>query len=268
MANKVVTPGTTGNLATDLGGAPTAGDNIFINEGAVDYGTVPDWTGTSVNEVYIGEYFRGTIAEFWGLQVAGVFDNASSSPEINITAGAATIAEVRHQPRTGGLMKVTSSAGGQVTIVHSWGPMIVSAETVPDIRVHAGKVTVQDGNEITGAVDIDPGAECVLERDYTGGTVMGTLILNDDSMTPDGTTTVRSGGVLRVRKCGTWATTTAVLDLKAGGEVDFTGVFKPIVLEDFTHEAGAIIRKRRGTTPYTVAGTETEVGGGAQVIEV
>jgi hypothetical protein len=268
MPTKIIAPGTTGNLQTDLGGAPSSGDSVIINEGAVSYTTVPDWSGTDVVDVIIGPGFSGKIAASWGLQVTGFVDNSSASPEINITAGTSTIAEVRHKPSQGGMMYARGGVGGAVTTIHTWGPMVASAPTITSYYAHGGKSTLQASATATTTIEVDPGAELTVERDITGGTVKGLCVLNSTSITPAGTVTVESGGELRVVKCGTWATTTGTLVLKAGALADFTKATQPVQLENLTTHAGSVIRKRKGTTPYTVNGTTATVGGGAVVEEV
>lgn len=267
MATKTITPGDTANLQTALGGAPSTGDVYYINEGAEDYTTVPDWSGTSVASVTIGPGFAGSIGPSWGLQISGVFDNRSSGNRpIYISAVAATINEVRHDPAQGATMYVQSASGGAVTIIRSWGPMVVSAETVNNIHVMAGECLVQAGAEITGEIVVHPGGRMTLERDYEDADVAGLLILNAASITPKNTTTVRSGGTLVLRKSGTWTLTTGTLVLLPGSTLDLTRIDKPVVFENLTDHGGSRILTRMGQTYFSVNGTRSQPGGGAEVV--
>lgn len=268
MATKNISPGTTGNLQTDLGGAPSGGDIFHLNEGAVHYTTVPDWSGTAVASVFLGPGFAGSIDSAWILQISAVLDNAFGGEFVNISCAGTTIAEVRHQPAAGGKM-ILSGSGGTVTALHNWGPLQFSAQDLTDAYFHAGQALIQAGDAISGVFSIDAGAIVTLQRDYAAGAdVSGTLIFNPaatTTITPDGTTTVRSGGVLKIVKSGTWTTTTAVLVLKAGAVLDLSELVAPFVLEDLTDEAGSVIIQRKGWTPFTIAGARVQPGGGATV---
>lgn len=268
MANKTITPGTSGNLSTALGGAPGAGDDIYINEGGETYSTVPDWTGTAIDDVFIGPGFLGNIGtSAWGIQ-ADVVVNQFSGQFIYITVGVATTAEIRHQPSAGGLLQVEGAALGVLTTLHSWGPCII-ASTLPTLTnayIHGGHTIIRTGtNALSGTFTIDPGAEVTLERDYAACTVYGTLTMNSTAITPSGTTTVGAGGVLHMVKSGTWTAVTGTLTLLPGAILDITRLIAPVQLENLTHHVGAIIRKVRNGVDYTVNGTETTVGGGATI---
>lgn len=275
MANQIITPGTSGSFSGALGGSFSAADDLYVNEGYENYTSGLSMAGTNFGSLFAQAGFGGNVGGdgdpllLQANQSDSVVELGWSGQFWYLSPSTSTIREIRHRPAAGGLLALSGGSGGTVSALHSWGPCVVagSLPTLTACYVHGGTTTLRDGgNAISGVFSVAPNAVADCARDFATAVVDGLLRLTHTDVTPAGAVVVNGGGRLDIVACGAWGASSSLL-LKSGSVLDLTRAQLPAAFDDFTHEAGSTIIMRRDGVGYTVGGTETELGGGATVIE-
>lgn len=260
-------------LATALGGAPSAGDSVYVDRTAIDF-----TSATLANDLLLMVLSAGFSGRFLSslggaLNITcdrtstGVFRNESNSPvvELRSTSASGVIYEIRNRPASGGVLQVSSC---KPTIVHQHaGVMRLEADvdlSAATLRVHGGEAIAKK----TGGAATYPllngycyNGRFIIERDVTTLYARGRGLIRLAYSDCSPTTVNLDGGTVEAMHCSALGTLQG-----DNGVFDERPCKTPFTVTTRAVGPGVTILRRRNSM-VTYSSTSGDYGGGPTIIE-